>query len=577
MFEQRVIGDHAELRVSNRRALLLALAAVVLLSLGLDLWGNRWGAPARWHADEVYGIAERMVDARSIDPGYYNYGELHYYTIALFAVAPVRLYERSFDRRPAERGTMADSAWARRNKVPIMQMARAVSAIYASLLVALTCWLGSLALGLEAGLLGAALLAVNPYLVTIGHFATVDAAADFWYWGACTISFRHMKGGEQQWLLVAALLGGLAMGVKADRVVVVAPLLTAFAFARPRVQFRVLVIAALLVPVGFLIANLSIITAPFRYLDGFTRDLWFNALRSPQENPYLKLFGHLREGLGWPVIAFLVVGGSYGAFRLWRKGERLTVVWFAMTFFPYVLLLGTNNSPWYVPMLFPPLFLLAAFGYVEWRSSLAPAFARAGWIVAAIVFACSLYEAVIAVARFRNDARDAAGQWIVEHVPAGSSILVAGRGPALPLGRYQLRQPTRMELCPIAVEPRARLERSARYQAFRDRLLGLEHWLAARLGIPQRKPYHAWFDWYLEQCAAPSGGDADPDFVVVVAGARVKDLSGVELQLRYRIAKHFEYLQSGSSGPYMDFVNPPVDIYARDAARRDQAPPDTPP
>jgi len=62
-----------------------------------------------------------------------------------------------------------------------------------------------------------------------------------------------------------------------------------------------------------------------------------------------------------------------------------------------------------------------------------------------------------------------------------------------------------------------------------------------------------------------------------VAGARVKDLSGVELKVRYRIAKHFEYLQSGSSGPYMDFVNPPVDIYARDAARRDQAPPDTPP
>jgi hypothetical protein len=194
------------------------------------------------------------------------------------------------------------------------------------------------------------------------------------------------------------------------------------------------------------------------------------------------------------------------------------------------------------------------------------------------VFGCSLYEAAMVVARFTNDARDAAGQWIVAHVPAGSSILVAGNGPSLPLGRYQVRRPIRMELCGKAMEPRTRLERSSRYQAFRDRLFDLEHWLAARLGThPQRKPYHAWFDWYVEQCEAPNRGDPDPDFVVVVGDARVRDLSGEELQVTYRMVNHVEYRPSGASGPYMNFVNLPVTIYARDASSRERIPPTTRP
>jgi hypothetical protein len=569
-----VIGNHAELCVSNQRLAILGLAAILLLNLEVDLWGNSWGAPARWHADEMYRRAERMVDARTIDSQYYPFGELHYYTLALLAVAPARLYARSFDRRPAERGTLADSSWARRNMIRITPAARAVSGIYAALLVGVTCWLGILALGLEAGLFAATLLAVNPFLVTIGHFATVDAAADFWYWVACTASFQHMRSGRWPWLLMAALLSGLAIGLKADRVVVIAALLTAFVYARPRAHLRDLGVAGILILVGFVIANPSIIITPFGFVDGYTRDLWFNALRSPRDNEYLALLRNLREGLGWPVLALVVLGGSYAVSQLWRKGARPTLVWFATAFLPYAFLLGIKNNPWYVPMLFPPLLLLGAFGYVEGRRALAPAFARAGWVVAAGLVAWSLYRSAIVVAQFANDARDAAGRWVVEHVPPGSSILVAGNGPALPLGRYQLSQPVRMELCPNAVEPRERLERSPRYRAFRDGLFTLEHWLATHLGTRlQQKPYRAWFDWYAEQCAAPRTGHSDPDFVVVVAGSWVKDIPREELKQPYRTVKHFEYLGRGASGPYMDFVNPAVDIYARKAASRSELPP----
>lgn len=542
--------------------------AIQLLSLGFGLWGNRWGAPARWHGDEMYDSAEQMLNARTLDPQHYPYGELHYYTIALAAVVPARLYARSFDPRPAQRGTLADSLWARASQVRIMRAARAVSAIYATLLVGLTCWLGGLAFGYDTALLAAAFLSVSPYLVTIAHFATVDAAADFWYWAACAAGFRHMKDGRRPWLLVAALLAGLAVGLKADRLVVVAPLLAAFTLARPRAPVRLLAGAALLLPVGFVLANPSIITATLRYVDGYTRDLWFNSLRSPEPHPYAALLRDFGNGLTWPVFALATIGAGYGAFRLWRRGERPTVVWFATASLPYALLLGVNNLPWYVPMLFPPLLLLGAFGCMAMLRRLTRGLARGGWVGVAGILAWSVYGSGRVVSQFANDARDAAGRWIVAHVPPGSSILVAGYGPAFPIGRYQVRQPTRMELCPNAIEPRARLEASRRYQAFRESLFELARWLSAHVGtrVPQGR-YHAWFDWYTERCEAPRTDDPDPDYVVVVGHAQVQELPPERLRAPpYHLVKHFEYPNRGVSGPYMDFVNPTVDVYTRDSS-----------
>jgi len=107
---------------------------------------------------------------------------------------------------------------------------------------------------------------------------------------------------------MAALLSGLAIGLKADRVVVIAALLAAFVYARPRAHLRDLGVAGILILVGFVIANPSIIITPFGFVDGYTRDLWFNALRSPRDNEYLALLRN--RVLVGSTVAILIGAGT---------------------------------------------------------------------------------------------------------------------------------------------------------------------------------------------------------------------------------------------------------------------------
>ena len=542
----------------------LLLSTLALLSLGLGVWGNHWGAPARWHGDEMYSRARNLLDARTIDPHHYPYGELHYYGFALLGVVPVKLVERVLDPRPGQKGTTADSLWARRDQVRVMQATRAVSASYAALLIVLIALLGAVSLEWRAGLLAAAFLAVNPYLVTISHFATADTLATLGFWAACAATYRYMQGGERGWLVAAALLGGIAIGLKSDRVVVVAPLLTAFVLARPRGPIRDLGLAALLLPIGFVLANPTIVTAPLEYVDGYVRDLVYQAVRTHGAHTYTAVVEYLWEGLGWPVFTLVLVTGGYGLIRAWRR-DRRTAIWLLMTFIPYaLLLLGRATRKWYAPMLFPGLLLLAAVGCSDALRRVSRRQARLGWVGIGAALGWSLWAAAMVAAQFDNDARDAAGRWIAQNAPAGSSILLAGYGPALPLDRYSVRTPIRSDWCSVAIEPKERVDRSPRYQAFRSALVRMERWLGGRLGTRVRPhPYTAWFDAYAGKCEAPVQSDSKPDYVVIVEGAETKELSGDVLASSYQLAQRFEYPHRGMSGPPMGFVNPSVDLYVR--------------
>jgi dolichyl-phosphate-mannose-protein mannosyltransferase len=543
------------------------LATILALSLGLGLWANQWGAPAQWHGDEMSTHARKLVEGRTLDPHHYSYGLLNYYVIALLVVVPDFVYDRVFDPRPRGAGALADSVWARRDQTRIMRGSRAVSAVQAMLLVAVTCWLGAMAFGVEAGLLAAALLAVDPELVTIGHFATVDTGATLWYWAACALSFRYLTGGRRRWFLVAAFASGIAIGLKADRMAIVAPLLGSFVLARPRGRARDLLMPALLLPLGFAVANPLLVTAPFQYVDGFVRDLWYNALRAPQM-AFAGPLSYLRAGLGWPLVGLIVVGGGYGLARLWGKRSWATVIWIALTFLPYGFLLGKTDKAWYVPMLFPPLLLLAGFGSTEWLREQPRKVAVIGIGVIALVFAWSLYDSALVLKEFANDARITAGLWITDNVPAGSSILMAGYGPALPLGRYQVREPVRMDLCADAAGPMLRLDNTPAYRRFRRSLLSLERWSGAHLGTPvRRQPYRAWFDVFTAKCEAPASGEPDPDYVVIIGEGETKEVSQEQLVAHFKLVSHFEYPYGGLPGPPLGFVNLPVSVYQREPQR----------
>jgi hypothetical protein len=59
------------------------LAPIVVLNLGLSLYANSWGAPDRWHPDEMDSIAAGMASHGTLNPHFFTYGGWHYYVLAV--------------------------------------------------------------------------------------------------------------------------------------------------------------------------------------------------------------------------------------------------------------------------------------------------------------------------------------------------------------------------------------------------------------------------------------------------------------------------------------------------------------
>ena len=111
------------------------LPPILLFSLVLNLWGNRWGAPTAWHPDEVIGSSIAMVSNRTLNPHHFAYGSLQYYVVAVGVIMPVIVYERTFDPDPVTLEPQARNQWKERQRARMIQMARAVSPLMSTLVV----------------------------------------------------------------------------------------------------------------------------------------------------------------------------------------------------------------------------------------------------------------------------------------------------------------------------------------------------------------------------------------------------------------------------------------------------------
>jgi hypothetical protein len=283
------------------------------------------------------------------------------------------------------------------------------------------------------------------------------------------------------------------------------------------------------------------------------------------------------RGLGVPLFALATIAAVYAIVRLWTSGRRDAVIWMLSTFAPYVVIIGRGRVfEWYLPFLFPPLLLLAAYGCVDavTRASRVPR--RAILASIAAVIAATLWHTVGMLRYFTEDPRDAAEAWIAEHVPAGSTVAVVGSELALPDGRYRLRTLPNVAGCVNHMVGRDRLMASAPYRAVRDGILRLERWSAEHLRTRARpEPYRAWFDYLAETCVQRSRALAGvatadsgwPEFVVAVGAVPSPPLEaqGGPDSSYARVAR-FEPPEPGREPP-IEFVGTPVTVFRRSARR----------
>jgi len=550
------------------------LPLILLLSFALNIWGNRWGAPSFWHPDEIAQRAYNMFADREANPHHFAYGGLHYYTIWIGAILPVKAYERIVDPPPSG---AASPGWLAREEARVIQMSRTLSAMMSVLVVALTFIMGALLFDKSVGYIAALLLAVSMSFVTIAHFSTVDAPSNFWYWLSCACALLVWKRGTPRWYFLAALTAGLAIGVKTDRLLLLLPLLVSH-FMRPeKRQWSKLLWFVALIPLGFVLANPALLMSPFEFLDGYTRDLFFNKARGvPGQTSYVTILEHAKTGLGWPLFIIALSGVAFALYHLVRRRNTGAIVWLLATFAPYYLIFGSASeiAPWYLPLFFPGLMICAGYAVVTLMNSLPQRYTIAMKAAVAVIFVYSFFYSLAIALQFSNDSRYLAKEWIEKNVPAKTAVEMLLRGPAISREKYEvLNPPIDKEFYAFALQWHNNLNNDQTYQKIRAAILDLEKWVEHRYGIPGRdEPYAAWFDniptvYEKSEDKSPTNGAKPqrPDYIVIIEYLQPKSLATLQaLDSGYRLAAQFHYAAPFGLQPVFDFVNSPVYVFERE-------------
>lgn len=571
-----------ELRVPSLAPSVLVLP-ILILSITLNLWGNHWGAPDYWHPDELTGKAIGMFENRTFIPQTYFYGGLHYYILEAGAILPTRVYAKLFDPIPKEPDGISRSKWAERQKIRTIWLSRTISAAMATFQVLLTYLISSMLFGRTIGILSSIFLSLSPYFVAISHFATIDTPANFWYWLACYFALMAWKKKSDAWLGLASVTAGLAIGAKIDRVVIVFPLLVSCLATGEGTRFRKLLISVPLVLAGYIVANPALLLSPFLFLDGTSRDLFFNMARSDSDgtSPFLQIFTDMRAGMGLPLLIAAIGGLGIAVRDLVTGKERNEIAWLMVSILPYLFLVGSHFSlPWYVPFFFPALTIFAAYGILEIQA-MAPPSLRIG--VQAIPVVIVLYSFLASISmdlQIARDSRFLAAEWIAQRIPAGASIAMGDRSPAISDKDYNLSRLSAYRGYDdwIFVRNwRDRLNQKTAYRTVRKSILDLEKFTATLTGRPVRKePYKAWFDTVVEKVdmeKKESGTDRDPgfekkDYLILIDYldlARISDL--MSPNSGYRVIKKFKYKNPFGMEVTFPFVNPEVYIFSRSSSR----------
>jgi hypothetical protein len=441
-----------------RRWAWAGLAVVLLVGLGLRLWGVRQGLPWVYNSDEADHFvphAVRMFEQGTLNPHYFaNPPAFTYLLHFLFDIAyggPAGVV-RALARRPAA----------------VYTLARVAAAVLGTAALWLLYATGARLFNRAVGVLAAAIEAVAFLPVFYAHLALNDVPT----LAPATLSLLGSAGvlrkGRARDYLVAGVGLGLACASKYTAGIVIVPLLAAGVArfmdggsAAGRHALGGLALAAVAALAAFVVAN------PYALLDygAFHAELVHQStlsaeaqgkLGAPRDGGLAYYLWSLTWGLGW-VPALAALGG---ALTLWRREGRLwwLLVPAALAFLAFMGLQGRYFGRWLLP-IFPILCLLAA-GFAaqvadagaralgRWR----PAHERRGGgatpagptpdsgvpivrialsavLVAALLAQGLIYSVHSGMTLSRADTRTLARGWMLAHIPAGAPIVVEPVSP----------------------------------------------------------------------------------------------------------------------------------------------------
>ncbi len=413
-------------RVAHRDLHRPALAVLLLLTLGLRLWGVKQGLPYSYNSDEASHFVPRAIAFFSHDynPHYFLNPPAYSYLLHI----GFELWFGSGDA--AVRTYTSDPTY-------VFVLARVVAAVLGTVAVWLTYLAGARFFQRTVGLLGAAIFGLAFLPIFYSHLALNDvptlAPVALSLYGISGV----LRNGSRRDYVLAGVGIGLAAATKYTGGITLVCLLGAFAVDSAgggRAQAaRRMVLALACALLAFVAAN------PYSVLDfsAFQAGVATQQSLAGGSDP-VKLgttaasgtayyLWTLTWGLGWmPSLAAL--GGS--VLLVVRRRLALALVLLPAPI-AFILFMGDQQrffGRWLLPV-FPILALLGAYGAVELGRWLISARRVPVLVATAAGIVVLLGQSLAGVIHndlvlSRSDTRNVTRAWMVGHVPAGAKVVV---------------------------------------------------------------------------------------------------------------------------------------------------------
>jgi len=412
------------------------LGVILLVGLGLRVWGLQWGLPAKgpffhgssYHPDEIElfeGLRELSWHRKQFYPtnlAMLSRGTLQIYLVggAVGIAYPWLVISRDREVYKKDPGALAR----------LYLVGRAVSVAQSLAAIAALFWLGTLLANWRVGTGAAVLMAVAPIQVVNAHYISTDSAFCLYLILLVIASYYIFKTATWQSYLTAGLLWGLLTANKYNAastglIVFIAHFLS----DSPKKSVRSLAALVAVAGVVFFVSTPAVV---FGFHD--LRQALLHSYRINIGRRFLMYDGGYPAnavrfycwdaglyGLGLPLLLVCFAGVVYTATHFSRV-HWLWVPW-AVVFLLMLFQTGWRLVRWIMPLT-PFLFLEAARLWDDaalWRR-----WKPVRSVLTALALGyTTLYSCAYVQAMTTPDTRDLSSDWIAQHIPRGARIAMS--------------------------------------------------------------------------------------------------------------------------------------------------------
>lgn len=422
------------------------LAALLLLALGLRVWGASWGLPYEYQTEEykVIKYALRMGQY-GLNPHFFEYPSLYLYFM-LFVYGLYYLIGRAAGLFS---GTRDFALLLVRDPTSFHLIGRILEALFGVGVVFLAYRAGRAAFSRRTGLLAAFVTAVLPSAIFTGHVTKGDMAAVFLGMVFWLCAYRIYEEGKTRDYVLAGTLLGLAVSTKYYLAPLGIALPAAHFLSKRRGSHAMLAISLALIPLFFLIGTPYAWLSRGEFLQFFRDQRNAFASFTGPSRPYADRFLDATRRLirmEDDIPRFWIGAAGLGALclagALASVAEKKSWLFLAPIFAYWIIVSGYHNpAAGYLAPVFPLIAVLGAEAAVRFSRRLRRG-ALAAWIAVCAAAALSALANAIVIDRsyVLPDTRTEAKSWIEANIPPGSPILMdlASNNPPLEMDRGQL-------------------------------------------------------------------------------------------------------------------------------------------